>query len=320
MYTFQQTKRALGCQAVLTLVGENQQELEKIMAELWHKIDEFDLRFSRFITFSELSNFNLNAGKLTKVSTDFIELLAASKKYGLKTKGKYNPFILPALQRVGYKGSWPNTKNVKSELNFSHRKIVAPSEIHIENEQAKIPENTAIDFGGIGKGYLLDMLADFIESQITGYWLSLGGDIIAGGKDQNNQNWFIGIEAAEANKSISNYEVKQDRIAIATSGTTKRNGVFHIKVWHHLIDPISGEPSKTDIATASVISKSAVEADILASVLVLAGSKNAAQEAEQFFDDNNVKYKIILQLNTITPNSRSIIDLSETKHLIKIKS
>ena len=75
LHTLQQAKRALGCQTVLTLVGPSQHELNQLMESLWRKIDDFDLRFSRFITFSELSNFNLNAGKLIQVSPEFIDLL-----------------------------------------------------------------------------------------------------------------------------------------------------------------------------------------------------------------------------------------------------
>lgn len=314
-HILQESKRALGCQTTLTLVGKNKHQLEQYMHDLWSQIEDFDLRFSRFITFSELSNFNLNAGKKTTISPEFHKLLVVTKDYAINSKGLYNPFILPALQRAGYKGSWPNPDNVIAGLDFSKRRVAKPEEITIDQDSAHIPENTALDFGGIGKGYLLQQLADFIEPKVDGYWLSLGGDIVAAGKDHLGKNWVIGIEVAEGNSAIEEYMANVKRVAVATSGTTKRKGVHHHKVWHHLIDPVTGEPAMTDIATATVIGSDPVEADILASCLVLAGSKQVKQVMTRFDAQDVSSLNVILQLAVMTNNSRSLLRFNNKQTL-----
>jgi thiamine biosynthesis lipoprotein len=58
----------------------------------------------------------------------------------------------------------------------------------------------------------------------------------------------------------------------ATSGTRKRAWGSDL---HHLIDPRTGRPARTDIAEASVIARSGADAEILAKSALLLGTKEA---------------------------------------------
>jgi FAD:protein FMN transferase len=137
-----------------------------------------------------------------------------------------------------------------------------------------------LDFGGIGKGYLLDNLSKMISSRhVAGYWLSLGGDIICSGHDVDGQPWRVGVQnATESTENIQYIENRHgDMLAIATSGTTKRKGIRNGTKWHHIIDPRSGLPAETDILTVTATAKSAVIGDVYAKVAVIAGSKEAVR-------------------------------------------
>lgn len=278
MPRFQQLYQALGSVVYITLVAGDNFPFETIFSDVRAQITAFEQRFSRFLPESELTLFNEHAGEIRKISTEFKKLLLASIKMAELTEGVYNPFTLPALQQAGYKGSWPSPDKLAAAKDYSQRKVVPSSQLQIYDDSAKIPSWAALDFGGIGKGFLLDQLhSSLLPIGAQGYWLSLGGDILCAGKDLENTAWTIQIQQATNQDAsiaaITNHDGKP--LFIATSGITKRQGRTANGTWHHLINPKTGAPAKTDILTATVAARSGIAADVFAKTIVIAGSDQA---------------------------------------------
>jgi thiamine biosynthesis lipoprotein len=277
---YNQTNLALGSDVALTLVSDKPfAEIDTIFAGLWHYIYAFERSFSRFIPKSEISLFNRSAGVRTKITPEFKDLLSAAKAISEKTGGVYNPFILPALQRTGYKRSAVPGYEHDVVDDYSRRRVGSIEELQIGQDWAEIPSDTAIDMGGCGKGYLADKLGRILmDIDVANYRLSLGGDIATAGTDELGDKWLIGIQDAtnlggEIQKTI---ECPVKPFAVATSGTFKRKGYVADKDWHHIIDPITLESAVTDVRLATVCADMALQADVLASCAVIVGSKNAA--------------------------------------------
>lgn len=275
-HRYQREHAALGSTVFLTIVtGKGSDDAATVLARLIDAIDTFERRFSRFREDSELTTFNRQAGKRTPITQGFQRLLETAQTYTMRTEGLYNPFILPALQRAGYQSSWP-TPEKPTTIDFRSRTVASGAALRIGEGWARIPADTALDFGGIGKGYLLDQLADMLAPEaLDGYWLSLGGDIICSGHDLAGAAWHIAVQdALQSERSIrSLIHTQPDRSAIATSGTTKRRG----PAWHHIIDPRTGAPAETDVLTATVVSDSGTAADVYAKAIVIGGPELARQ-------------------------------------------
>ena len=279
MERLQESRVALGSQALLTLVLEDAGDVPDLFADLWREVSDFEERFSRFIADSELSRFNAGAGRSFKVSSQFRDLLVACHELSLETGGLFNPFILPGLQTAGYVGSWLAPRDFKTSQDYRHRKLVVPiDELVIGKNSARIPADSALEFGGIGKGYLLDQLSAYLRAKgCDNYWLSLGGDVICSGRDVDGQPWSVGVQdALSPAKSIGVLTNEGGaRLAIATSGITKRKGVKDGQSWHHIINPCTGRPARTDLLTATVSAPDATRADVYAKCLVILGSEGA---------------------------------------------
>lgn len=268
---FQSARRALGSDVVLTF---DSADTETIANDLWDQIERFEQRFSRFLPDSELSNINKSAGKDKTISRAFYDLLHCAIEQWQKTEGLYNPLLLPQLQQAGYLGSWPNVQKANASMDYRGRSQTDPSAIQLSRDTIRLPADSALDFGGIGKGYLLDQLGGYLEEHdVRNYWLSLGGDILCRGANEAGERWEIGIQSAvEPDKIIGTITAPDHgRWSIATSGTTKRSG----KDWHHIIDPRTHTSAKTDLLTATVLAKTGVAADIAAKCLVILGSDKA---------------------------------------------
>lgn len=279
MQRLQQTRHVLGSTGYITLVTSDDIRLDALFAKLWHTVAAFEQRFSRFLSESELTSFNHAAGEWVIVSKAFHDLLVTAHSMAVRTDGLYNPFVLPALQRAGYEGSWPSPEVVDSQTTYKDRVVASIDKLEVRDNEAHIPAQSALDFGGIGKGYLLDQLAEELDSEpLVGYWISLGGDIICSGMDTNHVPWRIGVRHAD--KVVATIENTGKKLAIATSGITKRNGRNkNGELWHHLIDPRTGRSATTNILTATVTAAHATEADIAAKCFVILGTKQATTVA-----------------------------------------
>ncbi len=279
MVRLQQHKHILGSEAYITLIGNAGQFLEMALEMLWQELTIFEHTFSRFLSDSELTYVNERAGLPTEVSTEFIALACTAQDYVKRTDGLYNPFVLPALQRAGYKGSWPHMDTQGEAPDFSERNFSKSLRLKIDGSNVTIPDHSALDFGGIGKGYALDQLGAILRRQgIENYWVSLGGDILASGTDIDGKSWQIPIgQALDEAITCAQLPVGPEPQAVATSGIVKRAGTG----WNHLIDPRTGHSTKTDILAASVVADSGVSADVYAKRLVLMGSREAPKFAKK---------------------------------------
>jgi len=279
MIRLQQHKHALGSEAYVTLIGPDEQLLVSIFDAIWQELSLFEHTFSRFLPDSELTYLNGRAGLPTEVSPEFLALAKLARDFSERTSGLYNPFVLPALQKAGYGGSWPSVAEQGEAPDFSARVFEEKSKLQISANTITIPDRTALDFGGIGKGYALDLLAQILRKQnIKNYWLSLGGDVLAAGIDLDGSPWNIAVgRVLDQDDLAATFRVGPEQYAVATSGTVKRSG----KDWNHLIDPRTGRSTESDILSATVASDSGVIADVYAKCLILVGAKEAPSLAKK---------------------------------------
>lgn len=249
--------------------------IEHLYRELWKAIFVFERRYSRFLPDSELSTLNRNAGMKQYISSDFRDLLVTARDMAFQTDGMYNPFVLPAVQATGYRHSRvPGRENDVID-DHANKTVASIDRLEIGDNWARIPYGTALDLGGIGKGYLAERLRDRLPDLVTGYWLSLGGDIAVGGNDTNGQPWKVMIESADNQIDERDNFIVATPCGVATSGTTVHRGTTAGRNWHHIIDPRTRKPAKTDVLLASVQHASPLMADVLASCAVILGSKHA---------------------------------------------
>lgn len=284
---------ALGSECTITIsfLESDDKLIEMLSQQLWLKIFQFEQNFSRFLPSSQLTKFNDNSGAKQSITPEFKELLLACQKYSILTDGIFNPFILPALEQVGYDHSL--LPGFEKDLYIKHpnARLIDYRALEIFEDKAYIPKESAIDLGGLGKGFLADKLAKFLlgyKDRIIGFWISLGGDIHCYGLEDINNPWKIYIEKDSLAKTedIGYIEsTKGQSISIASSGTQYRRGIKDNKTWHHIIDPRTGLSAETNISSATVVSDTTIFCDVIASCLVIEVKENNLKQICQ-------KYKV----------------------------
>ncbi len=240
-------------------------------------IDECEQRFSRFLPASELSDLNRSAGEWLPISGDLMDMLLLSMKYYTETKGIFDPSILSALKQIGYDRSMDEirTNGVSVPTRVSNR--TSRPDFHeisfdLANNRVCLPRGMEIDLGGIAKGWIVEKAAQLLHQYVEVCGVSAGGDILFIGHPLDGMDWDVYLEDPRSpTQLLAQLHIPSG--AVATSSIMKRTWSQGEKVRHHLIDPRTGEPAKTDWLNVTVIAPSVITADVYAKAILIAGKK-----------------------------------------------
>lgn len=242
---------------------ESKESMSEALENAFRAMRQFADRYSRFIEGNELWRFNQSAGGA--VSAELFDLLSRAKQHYEETGGRFDPSILPALEQEGYVGAYGSETD---NFSASFDDLVLDASLRI----AEKPVGLKVDFGGFGKGYIVDRVAEELGRTYRHVLVDAGGDIAVRGSDvgRGEAGWIIGVEhPVERDTDLCLLRLSDQ--AVATSGKNRR-------VWqraggekHHLIDPATRQPSRSDLLSVTVIAPSAEAADIEAKALFLMG-------------------------------------------------
>jgi thiamine biosynthesis lipoprotein len=242
---------SLGGECELFALGVGQDVLAE--SEAW--IRRMHDRLTRFEPHSEVSRFNVS-GDWFAVSPELEALLRESLRAFEISDGLVNVAVLPALLAAGYTRDFAAGPTERME---PQRVPPLPVVLELRAGEARLLHGAAVDLGGIAKGWLADRVAERLGDNAL---VNLCGDLFARGGGESGEGWPVGF---------GDRTLLLKDMGAATSGTTKR-------AWaggHHLIDPRSGLPARSDLSEASVLASTATDAEIYAKVALLLGSNDA---------------------------------------------
>ncbi len=150
----------------------------------------------------------------------------------------------------------------------------------------KTAEGVAIDLGGCAKGYAADMAKNaMMEAGATWGILDLGGNVVVFGKNpaRNEGGWEIGIQdPSSATGAYTRTVTLEESGAVVTSGTYQRKFSYSGRLFHHILDPKTGYPAKTETKSATVTGTSALYADCLSTACLILGREKGTTLADRF--------------------------------------
>lgn len=245
---------------------------QKLLDEAFQHFRDFSDRYSRFRQDNELWKFNESTGH--HISPELFSLLEKSLQFAASTQGYFDPSVLPSLEKEGYHGAYAHS----TEHHFSWQNLT----LHPASCSFEKPLDLKFDFGGIGKGFIVDTIATFFGQQFQNFLIDAGGDICVRGKNRVNAYdfWAIDIEDPfDREQAIATLLLRDQ--AIATSGSNRRKWEHQGRIKHHLINPHTQQSAESDFVSVTVIAPDTVTADIWAKTLFIAGRQQAIAFAEK---------------------------------------
>lgn len=230
------------------------QNVEHLFDALQKSIAEFDAQLSRFIPTSEVCVLQKRGAGVFTVTDDLALLLTVGKKIEALTSGGFNLAIGEMLEKTGYNKEYAFASAPDSlDPNIPQWSI-------LENE-VTLSEATLFDIGSIGKGLLIDRVAQQISHAGFDHFLvDAGGDIFTTQK-ANGQGWKIALEwPGKPEMSLGTVELRNQ--GFAASDIYKRRW----KNWNHLVSAKTGQPL-THLLGCSAVASSAFLADQITSAI-----------------------------------------------------
>ena len=241
-------------------------------------IDESEQRFSRFLPASELSELNRSAGDWIRISDDLMDMLQLSMKYYHETNGIFDPSVLSDLKRIGYDRSMDEIRanGIDAPMRVpeqTSRPAFHEISFDVANHSVRFPRGMEIDLGGIAKGWIVEKAARLLNRYVDTCGVSAGGDILFIGQTLDGMDWDVYLEDPRS-PTQTLVQLRIPYGAVATSSIMKRSWSQGQQVRHHLIDPRTGEPAKTDWLSVTVISPSVITAEVYAKAILITGEKD----------------------------------------------
>ena len=149
----------------------------------------------------------------------------------------------------------------------------------------KTADEVKIDLSGIAKGYAADCAKEVLEQKGVEYALvDLGGNVVVYGANQlrTDGKWVIGVQKPFATGGEYGQTVCVDGGSVVTAGTYQRYFEWNGEMYHHIIDPKTGYPSRSKITGATIVADSALIGDGLATACVVMGEEEGRKIAAEF--------------------------------------
>jgi thiamine biosynthesis lipoprotein len=96
-----------------------------------------------------------------------------------------------------------------------------------------------------------------------------------------NDAYNIGINKPFSSSGDIIGTVRSSNGSIVTSGTYERYFESDGRLYHHILNPSTGYPFETDLSSATVISASSMEGDVLSTILLSEGMQKAVKRADE---------------------------------------
>ena len=257
---------------------------------------EIDMSMSTYKKTSIISRVNNNNS--VQLDDHFKNVFGFSKKIYKITGGRFDPSI---GLLVNYWGFGPEKFVPDSKINPNDQFTYLLSKtgfnrFEIIDNKLSRPMDSYIDFNAIAKGYAVDEVAEFLKNkQIDNFLVEIGGEINSSGINiDKNKPWLVAIDMPRFDGDRSNYSsLELNNISLASSGTYRKFKIDSMgNRYAHIINPLTGYPTKTNILSVTVKASSCIEADAYATAI---HSMNIEEIKEFFSLNNNISSLVIFE-------------------------
>ena len=216
-------------------------------------ISDFEDEFSRFLPASQLSILN-SAGRLHNPSKEFVSMLNFAVAMHQNTSGVFNVSIGSVLTKNGY------GHNAKCSVLYN-----SLEKIRISPKLIQIPDDMYLDFGGFGKGWLVDKIGKYLSKKNVDFFvINGGGDILV----HSTTPIVLGLQhPIDDSLVIGTVSVRNGALGVSSNQKRvwKKNG----RSYSHIISPTTKNSPENSVVGTYITAESALIADTLATVLFI---------------------------------------------------
>ena len=287
--------------------ADRQPELERgVQAAL----DTVVAEMSQWERNSDLSRFNrAPAGQWQALPSGFAAVIAEALTIAELSDGAFDPTVGKASELWGFGATEVSHVPARDVLT----QALAGSgweRLAFDSETSRLrqPGGLALDLSGIAKGFGADRAGETLRNAgAKAFLIDVGGELLGHGVKPDMQPWWVELEMPPG-AVLPDLRVALYGLAVATSGDYRRFHELPGGRLSHTLDPTTAAPVENGVASVSVLAKTAMRADALATTLMVLGNQAGA-----FADRHGIAARIIRRcdgayIEHITPTLAAMID------------
>ena len=306
VYSESSYRVVMGTFAKILVTAKNEKQAKDCIEAGFAQIRLVESLMSDYKSDSEISRVNANAFKEpVRVSDATFEVLQKSIEHSKISDGAFDITVGPLVE-LWRKAGDSNTVPSAEELSKIAEKV-GFEKLLLDNETKSVRfmvEGMKLDLGAIAKGYSIDKAVEAMKANgaVSGM-VDIGGDIRCFGKPADRENWIIGLqdpskpeEFIDTGKSL--LVIKLTDEAVATSGDYQRFVTVGGKKHSHIIDR-KKEDGAESLSSVTIIAKTAIDADALATTVSVLGAEKGLKliedtpDVEAILITSGPEYKMI---------------------------
>lgn len=254
----------MGTVADIGVVHRDERYAQRAISAAMAELRAVDRTMTRFDDRSEIGRANLEAARrAVPVSGATAEVVAAALTWAEASGGRFDPTLGRAvgLWDVGSRSAPPDADAVKAVAGEGLYRSLELGRSRGEPVLAYHDPAVQLDLGGIAKGYGVDRaVAALREWGVSDALVNVGGDLYAMGVSEDGDAWEVGVrDPDDAGQLAARFRIS-DR-AVATSGDYEQFFEYQGRRYHHLLDPLTGEPRRTVVRSVTVAADHCMTAD-----------------------------------------------------------
>jgi thiamine biosynthesis lipoprotein len=255
----------------VTLADDKPHQAFEIAAVDW--VSKFEAKYSRFRPTSLVSRINAAAGHAwVEVDDETEQLFKLCDSLYAMTQGVLDPTALPLIKLWDWKAEHPAIPNAAQIA--AARRLTGWTKVQRASGKVFLPEpGMSLDFGGFGKEYAVDIVAQTaLGFGLSNVLVDFGHDLRAVGAPPGRPAWHIGLEDPKnPGKIVGSIAIAGK--GVASSGDYVRCFKVDGRRYGHIIDPRTGWPVSNGCAQATVIANSCLQAGVLSTTAFVLGLK-----------------------------------------------
>jgi thiamine biosynthesis lipoprotein len=246
---------------------------QSVLDSLNERLVFFESIFSRTREGSDVYLINTANGAPVKIHDETATLIDQARVFSELSEGMFDITIGAVSSLWDFKeGVVPDEVTLAEAITHVDFRAI---ELNGTTITLKDPA-ARLDLGGIAKGYAADEMARMLRAAgCESALIDLGGNIYALGLKPGGAAWNVGVQDPLQERGALKAVVSACDLSVVTSGPYERSFELNGERYHHILDPRTGYPVQTDLASATIISERSVEGDALTTCCFLLGHEAA---------------------------------------------
>ena len=260
--------------------------VDDLKLKIRQRLDALDGQMSTYKKDSELSQLNVNTSTdWLAVSAGLYHVLKQANDISIMSAGAFDITVGPLVNLWGF-GPDPMTFVAPDQSVIDQQlQKIGYQKIQFDDENQKIKKISPelyMDLSAIAKGYAVDQVGLLLESEgILNYMVEIGGELRLKGFNIKHKPWRIAVEKPASEQRAIQKVLPLSDVSLATSGDYRNFFEVEGLRFSHTIDPRSGKPITHQLASVTILSETTMEADALATALMVLGEAEGSKMAER---------------------------------------